>query len=71
VTELALTSLDGDRAAALVFIDQSATRGDTNKTAAAAGQFLLTAQRGGEVWKITKLDFFNQPLLNGEPAPNC
>jgi Mce-associated membrane protein len=71
VRNLALTRLDGDRAEALVFVDQISTRTGTNQTAGAGGQFALAAKRDGEVWKITKLDFFNQPLGNGEPTPSC
>jgi type II secretory pathway pseudopilin PulG len=71
VRQLAVTRLAGDSAEVLVYIDQTATRADTNNTAAVGGQFVLGAQRDGETWKITKLDFLDQPLFDGEPAPSC
>jgi len=71
VRELALTRLDGDRAEALVYIDQLSTRTDVNKTVAVGGQFVVGAERDDGVWKIAKLDFFDQPMFNGEPAPSC
>jgi hypothetical protein len=71
VHELAVTSLAGDSAEVLVFVDQTVTRAATNNTAAVGAQFVLGAQRDGDTWKIAKLDFLGQPLFNGEPAPNC
>jgi len=71
VRELALTRIDGDRAEALVYIDQLSTRVDLNKTVAVGGQFAVQAQRVGDHWKITEFDMFGQPLVNGKPAPTC
>jgi Mce-associated membrane protein len=71
VGEVALTRLDGDRADALVFFDQFSTRADTNNTVSVGGQFLLGAKRDGDLWKIAKLDFLDQPLFNGDQAPSC
>src|SRR6266498_4034409 len=50
----AVQSLDGDRAQLFVFLDQSATRVDTNTTAAAA-QLSITAKRENGHWVITDM----------------
>lgn len=71
VRELGVTRIDGDRAEALVYIDQLSTRADVNKTVAVGGQFAVQAQRFGDHWKITEFDMFGQPLVNGKPAPTC
>jgi Mce-associated membrane protein len=71
VREIALVRLDGDRAEALVYIDQSSTRVDTKKSVAAGGQFVVMAHRDGDQWKINEFDMFGQPLPNGKPAPKC
>lgn len=51
----AVQSLDGDRAQLFVFLDQSATRVDTNTTSAAAAQLSITAKREGGQWVITDM----------------
>jgi Mce-associated membrane protein len=71
VREIALVSLAGDRAEALVYIDQQSTRADTNRSAYVAGQLAVRALRDGDRWKVAELDLFDQPLANGEPAPTC
>ncbi|MFL6118299.1 hypothetical protein [Actinophytocola sp.] len=71
VRELAVVRIDGDRAEALVYIDQLSTRVDVNKTVAVGGQFAVQAKRDGDHWKITEFDMFGQPLFNGKPAPTC
>ncbi|GAB1515544.1 hypothetical protein [Actinophytocola sp. KF-1] len=71
VRELALVRIDGDRAEALVYIDQLSTRVDVNKTVAVGGQFAVRAAKQGDHWKITEFDMFGQPLFNGKPAPKC
>jgi Mce-associated membrane protein len=71
VRDLAIVRIDGDRAEALVYIDQLSTRVDVNKTVAAGGQFAVQAKRDGDHWKITDFDMFDQPLINGKPAPKC
>lgn len=71
VRELAVVRIDGDRAEALVYIDQLSTRVDVNKTVAVGGQFAVQAHRQGDQWKITEFDMFGQPLFNGKPAPTC
>ena len=71
VRELAVVRIDGDRAEALVYIDQLSTRVDVNKTVAVGGQFAVQARKDGDRWKITEFDMFDQPLFNGKPAPKC
>jgi Mce-associated membrane protein len=71
VRELAVVRIDGDRAEALVYIDQLSTRVDVNKTVAVGGQFAVRAKKVGDHWKITEFDMFGQPLFNGKPAPTC
>jgi Mce-associated membrane protein len=51
----AVQTLEGDRAQLLVFLDQSATRVDTNTTSAAAAQLSITAKREGGHWVITDM----------------
>ena len=71
VREIALVRLDGDRAEALVFIDQSSTRVDVNNSVAGEAQFAVLGHREGGKWKITEFNMFDQPLVNGQPAPKC
>lgn len=71
VRDVALVRLDGDRAEALVFIDQSSTRADVNNSVAGEAQFSVLAHRDGDHWKITEFNMFDQPLVNGKPAPKC
>jgi Mce-associated membrane protein len=71
VRDIALVRLDGDRAEALVFIDQSSTRVDVNNSVAGEAQFAVQAHREGDHWKITEFNMFDQPLVNGKPAPKC
>ncbi|WP_406629995.1 hypothetical protein [Amycolatopsis sp. WGS_07] len=56
VTSTAVASgvklLDGDRAALLVFLDQTGTRGDGQRSTGAA-QLSVTAERSGGKWRIT------------------
>lgn len=55
VVYAAVQSLEGDRAQLFVFLDQSATRVDTNTTSGAAAQLLITAEREGGHWVITDM----------------
>lgn len=55
VVNIAVAYLDGDRAQVLAFLDQSATRADTNATSAAAAQLSVTVKREGNKWVITDL----------------
>lgn len=71
VRDLGVVRIDGDRAEALVYIDQVSTRVDLNKSVSVRGQFAVQAKKTGDDWKITKFDMFGQPLFNGKPAPNC
>lgn len=47
--------LDGDRAALLVFLDQSATRGDTGAINSGGAQLSVTAKRIDGHWRIAGL----------------
>ncbi|HEY0451353.1 hypothetical protein [Actinophytocola sp.] len=71
VRDIALVRLDGDRAEALVFIDQSSTRVDVNNSVAGEAQFGVLAKRSGDHWKLTEFNMFDQHLVNGQPAPTC
>jgi Mce-associated membrane protein len=55
VVNIAVAYLDGDHAQVLAFLDQSATRADTNATSAAAAQLSVTVKREGNKWVITDL----------------
>ncbi|SDD92916.1 nuclear transport factor 2 family protein [Actinokineospora iranica] len=47
--------LDGDRATLLVFLDQSATRGDTGEPTSGGAQLSVTAEKDDGRWKISQL----------------
>lgn len=70
VRELALAELTGEEARALVFIDQTVSRGGGAPSSASA-QFQLTARLDGDTWQVTSLDFFDQPLATGQEPPKC
>ncbi|WP_043718425.1 hypothetical protein [Kutzneria sp. 744] len=55
VVDSGVTRLEGDHAQLLVFLDQSATRGDNNQSSLAAAELTVTAQRQGDHWVITDL----------------
>ncbi|TDV41392.1 hypothetical protein [Actinophytocola oryzae] len=55
VVYAAVQSLEGDRAQLFVFLDQSATRVDTNTTSAAAAQLSITAKHEDGHWVITDM----------------
>lgn len=55
VVDSGVTMLQGDHAQLLVFLDQSATRGDNNQSSLAAAELTVTAQRQGDHWVITDL----------------
>lgn len=55
VVYAAVQSIEGDRARLFVFLDQSATRVDTNTTSAAAAQLSITAKRADGHWVITDM----------------
>lgn len=71
VRDIALVRLEGDRAEALVFIDQSSTRADVNNSASVGAQFGVHAQKQDDQWKITQFNMFGQPLVDGKPVPEC
>jgi Mce-associated membrane protein len=50
-----VTTLQGDRARLLVFLDQLATRGDNGQSSVAAAELTVAAQRQGEHWVITDM----------------
>ena len=55
VVDGGVTMLQGDHAQLLVFLDQSATRGDNDQSSLAAAELTVTAQRQGDRWVITDL----------------
>jgi Mce-associated membrane protein len=71
VRDIALVRLEGDRAEALVFIDQSSTRADVNNSASVGAQFGVQAEKQDDQWKITQFNMFGQPLVDGKPVPEC
>ncbi|MCT2587251.1 hypothetical protein [Actinophytocola gossypii] len=71
VRDIGVVRLDGDRAEALVFIDQVSTRVDTNKSGGGDAMIGVSAHREGDTWKITGFNMFDQALVNGESAPKC
>jgi hypothetical protein len=71
VHEVALTNLTRTGAAALVYIDQTSTRADVQKTVAVGGQLEVRVTYDGSRWKITGFDMLGQPLTDGKPAPSC
>jgi Mce-associated membrane protein len=55
VVDSGVTLLQGEHAQLLVFLDQRATRGDTDRSSVAAAELTVTAQRQGGRWVITDL----------------
>ena len=55
VVDSGVTLVQGEHAQLLVFLDQSATRGDNNQSSLAAAELTVTAQRQGDHWVITDL----------------
>jgi hypothetical protein len=71
VRELALVRLTGDEAEALVFIDQTSSRGDLDRTVGAAAQVSVRARFDGDTWQLTSLDFFGQQPVAGGQVLEC
>jgi Mce-associated membrane protein len=73
VTRSAVIRLQGDRADVMVFVDQSSTRADTNKTTAGSAQLHLNAELQGDKWKITAMNTYAAPpnptASSAPPAP--
>lgn len=55
VSSSAVQELGDGKARLLVFLDQAATRADSNSSTTAAAQLSVTAEREGESWVITDL----------------
>nr|WP_042197451.1 hypothetical protein [Kibdelosporangium sp. MJ126-NF4]CEL22964.1 putative integral membrane protein [Kibdelosporangium sp. MJ126-NF4] len=55
VVSIGVISLEGDQARLLVFLDQSATRGDTHETSAGAAQLTVSARRADSRWRVSEL----------------
>lgn len=71
VRDVALVRLRDEEAEAIVFFDQSSTRGDKQTTATVAGQLAVRARLEGDSWRLTSFDFFDQPLVGGGAVPKC
>jgi Mce-associated membrane protein len=68
VTRSAVIMLNGDLANVMVFVDQTSTRADTNKTTAGSAQLHVNAQLQGDKWKITDMDTYKAPEEAQPPA---
>ena len=55
VVDAGVTSLQGDRAELLVFLDQSSSRASDGKSSASAAQLQISAQLLHGTWKISNL----------------
>ena len=55
VVSVGVTSITGDTARLLVFVDQSATRGDTKAASASAAQLSVTATKVDGRWLVSDL----------------
>jgi Mce-associated membrane protein len=71
VRQIGVVRLEGDRAEALIYIDQQSTRVDTNKTVYVGAQFAVQAHRDNDRWKIIEFDMFGQNLFSGKATPTC
>lgn len=71
VTRSAVIRLEGDRADVMVFVDQSSTRADTNKTTAGSAQLHLNAELQSDKWKITAMNTYAAPPTPGAAAPSA
>ena len=70
VRNLRLERLEGDRATALAFIDQTTIKVGAEPLGG-GGMLGITAQRIDGRWKIVEFDTFNKTLPNGQEAPSC
>lgn len=68
VTRSAVIRLEGDRADVMVFVDQTSTRADTNKTTAGSAQLHLNAELQGDKWKITAMNTYAAPGAPAQPS---
>ncbi len=68
VTRSAVIRLEGERADVMVFVDQSSTRADTNKTTAGSAQLHLNAELQGDKWKITAMNTYAAPPNPAAPS---
>jgi Mce-associated membrane protein len=71
VRDIGVVRLDGDRAEALVFIDQVSTRVDTNKSGGGDAMIGVSAHRDGDTWKITDFNMFDQKMVDGQKVREC
>ena len=55
VVSAGVTSLEGDRAQLLVFLDQKSTRASDGKSSIAAAQVMIGAEKQDGTWRITEL----------------
>jgi Mce-associated membrane protein len=55
VVTAGVTSLEGDSAQLLVFLDQKSTRASDSASSVAAAQVLISAKEQGGTWRITEL----------------
>lgn len=71
VHEIGFTELSTDQASALVFLDQTSSRGDTRQSSQAGAQLTLQAQRQAGHWQVTGFDLLGQPPQAGTSSPSC
>lgn len=55
VVTAGVSSLEGNSAQLLVFLDQKSTRASDGESSVAAAQVLISAQQQGATWRITEL----------------
>jgi Mce-associated membrane protein len=60
VVSSGVTSLDGDRATVLLFIDQVTTRTTDNQTGGGIAMMRVGAQRSDGRWKVDNMEMFGQ-----------
>ncbi|MDQ0377567.1 hypothetical protein [Amycolatopsis thermophila] len=72
-TRSGVIMLDGDRARAMVFVDQTATRTDQNQTSSGSAQLWLNLQYVDGKWKVSDLNTYDseQPTPTTTPAPGA
>jgi len=60
VVSSGVTSLEGDRATVLLFIDQVTTRTTDNQTGGGIAMMRVGAQRSDGRWKVDNMEMFGQ-----------
>ncbi|MCP2095232.1 Mce-associated membrane protein [Actinosynnema pretiosum] len=66
-----VTSLDGDRATVLLFLDQVTTRTTDNRSGGGVAMMRVGARKEGDRWLVDGLDLFGQDVAQSAELAKC